>query len=210
MNAKDLTRQHEQLTQNLQAWRTRRAGVSSRLESARARLEELAGRRATAVAELEPDEKTVGALRKQLTTGRDEIEELEAGLAAADARLAELATAEERAARQVWALTTRQEVEALLSGYAALDRLWAPLLRQLQELAEHEDDVAALLRQGLDGAPPTIGGRELLAVLLWRLNDQLGYPLPDLIRRELMIPAGEHAATRFALVLKQLAAELAN
>jgi len=210
MNATDPIRQHEQFTRDLQAWRTRRADVASRLEPARARQEGLASRRATAVAALAPDEKTVSAMRKQLATGRDELEELEASLAAADAEIAKLEMAQDRAARQMWARTTRQEVEALLKGYRALDHLWAPLLRQLQELVEHEDDVAALLRQGLDGEPPPISGRELLALLVWRLNDHLGYPFPDLIRRELMIPAGEHAATRFALVLTQLEAELAN
>jgi hypothetical protein len=133
-----------------------------------------------------------------------------AALRIAKERIQGFEAAEEHLARRLWALTTRQEVEALLKGYAALDRLWAPMLRQLQELVEHEDDVAALLRPRLGNALPTVSGRALLVLLIWRVNDQLGYPFPDLISREHMAPAAEHAAARFASVLQQLEAELAD
>jgi septal ring factor EnvC (AmiA/AmiB activator) len=177
MNVKELQRQHEAITRDLQGWRTRRDGVAQRLESARTRLDELAGRRATAVAELEPDEKAVGGLRRQLAAGRDEIEELAASLQAADARIAELATAEQ-------ALTMRRQA-VVLSEMLAQTEGKAEAFARAQEAANQElerfllaktecERFAAGLSRGPSTPPtPVLSGATLGRVALWRLNERL-------------------------------------
>ena len=177
MNAKELQRQHEVINRDIQGWHTRRDGVVGRLEAARARLDELAGRRATAVAELEPDEKAVGGLRRQLAAGRDEIEELEASLQAADAQLADLALSEQ-------ALTARRQA-AVLSEMLARTETKAEAFARAQEAANRELELfllaeaecerfaAGLPREALTVAP-VLSGATLGRVALWRLNERLG------------------------------------
>jgi hypothetical protein len=178
MTAKELQRQHEVMTQDLQGWRTRRDGVAQRLESARARVDELSGRRATAVAELEPDEKAVGGLRRQLAAGRDEIEELEASLQAADARIAELEKAEQtltarRQAAVLVELLTRTEAKA-----EAFSRAQEVANRELELFlvaeAECERFAAGLSRGPSTPSAPALSGATLGRVALWRLNERLG------------------------------------
>jgi hypothetical protein len=178
MTVKELQRQHEVINRDLQSWRTRRAGVVGRLEVARTRLDELAGRRATAVAEIEPDEKAVGGLRRQIAAGRDEIEELEASLQAADAQLAELALGEQ-------ALTARRQA-AVLSEMLARTETKAEAFARAQEAANRELELFLLAEAecerfaaGLSRGPstpsaPALSGATLGRVALWRLNDRLG------------------------------------
>jgi chromosome segregation ATPase len=177
MTTKELQRQHEVMTQDLHGWRARRDGVAGRLESARARLEELAGRRSTAVAELEPDEKAVGGLRRQLAAGRDEIEELEASLQAADAHLADLALSEQ-------ALTARRQA-AVLSEMLGRTEVKAEAFARAQEAANRELETfllaeaecerfaASLPREAALAAAPALSGATVGRVALWRLNERL-------------------------------------
>jgi len=177
-NAKDLQRQHEVIAQDLQGGRARRDGVAQRLESARIRLGDLAGRRATAVAELEPDEKAVGGMRKQLAAGRDEIEELESSLTAADARIAELETAEQT-------LAARRQA-AVLVEMLARTQVKAEAFARAQETANRELELfllaevecerlaAGLRRPGATSSTPELSGATLGRVGLWRLNERLG------------------------------------
>jgi hypothetical protein len=174
---KDLQRQHETITQDLKGWRTRRDGLPARLETARGRQDELTGRRATAVAELEPDEKAVGGLRKQLAANRDEIEELEAALQAADARIAELETAEQ-------AVTARRQALVLVEMLARTE-VKAEAFARAQEVANRELELFLLAQTecerfaaGLSRGPstsltPVLSGATLGRVALWRLNERL-------------------------------------
>jgi hypothetical protein len=126
-----------------------------------------------------PDVKSLHGLRRQLATGRDEVEELEASLQAADAQLAELALSEQ-------VLATRRQA-AVLSEMLARTEVKAEAFARAQEAANRELELfllaqtecerfAAGLSRGPSSTPPTpvLSGATLGRVALWRLNERLG------------------------------------
>jgi chromosome segregation ATPase len=173
MNAKELARQHQQVAQDLDAWRNRREAAAGRLEAARARLEALASRRATAVAALEPDEKALGGIRRQLAASQDEVEELEAGLQAAEERIAELIQVEQALAARRQALVLVEMLSRTEARADAFARAQEAANRELELFLAAETECERFAQSLRRGDRPEFSGETLGRVALWRLTDRL-------------------------------------
>lgn len=178
MTAKDLERQQDQLTQDLRAWRQRRDDLMGQRDEQRARATEGRTSVATALAELEPDERAAGKARKDAAAAEESAASLEAATRIAEERVQALEAAEQ-------ALLARRQA-AVLSEMLARTETKAEAFARAQEAANRELELfllaetecerfAAGLRRGPSTpSAPALSGATLGRVALWRLNERLG------------------------------------
>lgn len=126
VDVKTLQRALESVDADLAAWRGRRDRVAGDLAKATATRTDLEVRRATALGALEPDERQLTAIRKELERVREAHEELAISHQAAEQRISELEAGRVAAVRRVTVAAALTALERVGQAAAAIDLAWGP------------------------------------------------------------------------------------
>jgi hypothetical protein len=166
----------EAIQTDLVGWRERRAALAEGLAGAQERQARATTALGALVASQDPDERALKNSRTQRTGHAAEIEELEAGIAAADACLAELATEREVAHRRAQRIAALACIAGAERAAAAVDAAAPAFVQALEMFLLAHREAAAVLGRVHKGARYDILENQLPAILLWRLAGQLQLP----------------------------------
>jgi hypothetical protein len=157
-------------------WRQRRNALAEDLTGAQERQARATTALGALVASQDPDERALKSSRTQRTGHAAEIEELEAGIAAADACLAELATEREAAHRAAQRIAALACIAGAERAAAAVDAAAPAFVQALEMFLLAHREAAAVLGRVNKGARYDILETQLPAVAFWRLSGLLQLP----------------------------------